>query len=172
MGKDPMKENKNVYFQARKKAAEWDERLFSREGAAELLGIASYTLGDYELGNVKRVPPEKVLLMADLYKAPELLTNYCRNECPIQGFMPLATEEKNIQGVALRILKGLRADDLEVMKSQLVDISEDGIISDAEIGILESIMEHLESLAEAISELKIVSEKCLSRRRKEKKCGR
>lgn len=169
MGKDPMKENQNVYYRARKRAAERDERLFSREGAAEMLGIAPYTLGDYELGNVKRIPPEKILLMADLYNAPELLTNYCRNECPIKGFMPLATEEKNVQGIALRILKGLRVDELETMKSQLVDIAEDGSVTGEEVEILKSIMAHLESLAEAISELKIVSDKCLKGQRGAKK---
>lgn len=155
-----MKENQNVYYQARKRAAERDERLFSREGAAEMLGIAPYTLGDYELGNVKRIPPEKILLMADLYNAPELLANYCRNECPIKGFMPLATEEKNIQGIALRILKELRIDELEMMKRQLVDIAEDGNITGQEAEILQNIMTHLGNLAEAISELKIVSDKC------------
>lgn len=33
-----MNDNNNVYFKARKKAATYDERLYSREGAAELLG--------------------------------------------------------------------------------------------------------------------------------------
>ena len=96
MGRNPIKENQNPYFRARKQAAEWDARLESRERASELIGIAAYTLADYELGNVKRVPADKVLIMADLYNAPWLLSNYCKNECPICGFLPLATEEKNI----------------------------------------------------------------------------
>lgn len=37
MGKEPLKENTNVYFQARKRAAMSNDRLFSRENAAELL---------------------------------------------------------------------------------------------------------------------------------------
>lgn len=53
MGKEPLKENTNVYFQARKRAAMSNDRLFSRENAAELLGISPYTLADYELGNTK-----------------------------------------------------------------------------------------------------------------------
>lgn len=36
MGKEPLKENTNVYFQARKRAAMSNDRLFSRENAAEL----------------------------------------------------------------------------------------------------------------------------------------
>ena len=64
MGKEPLKENTNVYFQARKRAAMSNDRLFSRENAAELLGISPYTLADYELGNTKVVPVDKVVLMA------------------------------------------------------------------------------------------------------------
>lgn len=94
MGKEPLKENTNVYFQARKRAAMSNDRLFSRENAAELLGISPYTLADYELGNTKVVPVDKVVLMADLYNAPELITGYCKYQCPIHGFMPLATEKR------------------------------------------------------------------------------
>lgn len=96
MGRNPIKENQNPYFRARKQAAEWDARLESRERASELIGIAAYTLADYELGNVKRVPADKVLIMADLYNAPWLLSNYCKNECPICGFLPLATEKMEV----------------------------------------------------------------------------
>lgn len=53
MGRGPTNENTNMYFQARKKAATYNERLWSREGAAELLGISVSTLADYELGNTK-----------------------------------------------------------------------------------------------------------------------
>lgn len=66
MGRGPTKSNENVYFVARKKAAMYNERLYSREGAAELLGISVSTLADYELGNTKVVPVDKVVLMADL----------------------------------------------------------------------------------------------------------
>lgn len=33
------KTNENIYFRCRKEAAKYDERLSSREGASELLGI-------------------------------------------------------------------------------------------------------------------------------------
>ena len=94
MGRGPTKSNENVYFVARKKAAMYNERLYSREGAAELLGISVSTLADYELGNTKVVPVDKVVLMADLYNAPELKTGYCKYECPICSYLPVATEAK------------------------------------------------------------------------------
>ncbi len=164
MGKGPLKENTNVYFQARKRAAMSNDRLFSRENAAELLGISPYTLADYELGNIKVVPVDKVVLMADLYNAPELITGYCKYECPVHGFMPLATEEKNLQGIALRLLKGLNENDMQELKKSMVDILEDGQVTENEIADFERILERLDSLAEVISELKLAGEKILKGR--------
>lgn len=100
MGRGPTKSNENVYFVARKKAAMYNERLYSREGAAELLGISVSTLADYELGNTKVVPVDKVVLMADLYNAPELKTGYCKHECPICSYLPVATEAKGLEGIS------------------------------------------------------------------------
>ena len=37
MGKGSINENTNVYFRARKNAATYNEKLYSREGAAEML---------------------------------------------------------------------------------------------------------------------------------------
>lgn len=164
MGKGPINENTNVYFQARKKTAIYNERLYSREGAAELLGISVSTLADYELGNTKVVPVDKVVLMADLYCAPELIAGYCMRECPVHGFLPLATEEKSIQGIALRLLKGFNEDELKAMKVDLIEITEDGIISQEEIPKLKEILRKLDSMAEVISEMKIAGEKCLKSR--------
>lgn len=65
MGRDCSKASGNVYFEARKAAAEYDDRLYSREKAAELLGVSVSTLADYENGNTKFVPVDKVVLMAD-----------------------------------------------------------------------------------------------------------
>lgn len=162
MGKDPMKENTNVYFQSRKRAASYNERLWSREGAAELLGISVSTLADYELGNTKVMPVDKVVLMADLYKAPELITGYCMNECPVHGFLPLATEGKSLEGVALRLLKGFNEDALKDMRDRLIEITADGQITDDEVPVLRKIITRLEDLVEVISEMKIVGEKYMN----------
>lgn len=59
-----------------KRAAEYDDRLSSREGAAESLGMSVSALADAELGLTKCMPVDKAVLMADRYNAssaPELL---------------------------------------------------------------------------------------------------
>ena len=73
MGRGPTNENTNMYFQARKKAATYNERLWSREGAAELLGISVSTLADYELGNTKVVPVHEVCCSAPYWRSGVIL---------------------------------------------------------------------------------------------------
>ena len=161
MGKGSMNENNNVYFKARKKAAIYDERLYSREGASEMLGISVSTLADYELGNTKIVPVDKVVLMADLYKAPELKNQYCKTECPIGQQMPIATEIKGLEGITLRLIREFDAARLEEVKQQLMDIASDGIVDESEKPYLEKILASLDQIAKVNSEMRLVGEKLL-----------
>ena len=159
-----MKDNENVYFRARKKAAMYNDKLSSREGAAELIGVSTSTLAGYELDVTKVVPVDKVVLMAEIYNCPELKAGYCKHECPIGRMMPLATQARGIEGIALRILREFNADELKRMENNLVDIAEDGIISEEEKPILADILKKLDSLAEVISEMRLVGEKALKGR--------
>ena len=77
MGTNPTKAADNIYCKCRKEAAKYNDKLNSREGAAELLGISASTLADYELGITKIIPADAILRMADLYNAPELRNHYC-----------------------------------------------------------------------------------------------
>lgn len=153
--------NENVYFAARKSAAMYNDKLYSREGASELLGLSPSTLADYELGNTKVVPVDKVVLMADLYNAPELKTGYCKHECPIGREMSLATKQKGIEGIALRLLRELSPSRIDRISEELIDISEDGIISDDEKPRMREVLQSLDRLSEVISELKLVGEKAM-----------
>lgn len=161
MGNGCMKDNENVYFRARKQAALYNERLYSREGAAELLGVSVSTLADYELGNTKVVPVDKVVLMADLYGCPELKTGYCKYECPIGKSLSLATKVGGVESIALRFLKEFDSAEMQVMLKQLVDIAADGIISEDEKPELEEIIKKLDKMAVVISEMKLLGEKAL-----------
>ena len=57
--------NENVYFECRKRAAIHNERLNSRAGAAEILGISESTLAHYELGITKNIPVDVAKLIYD-----------------------------------------------------------------------------------------------------------
>ena len=53
MGREATKAAGNPWYEARKRAAEYDDRLSSREGAAESLGMSVSALADAELGLTK-----------------------------------------------------------------------------------------------------------------------
>lgn len=92
MGRDAAKACENQCFRCRKEAAKHNDKLGSREGAAELLGISVSSLADYELGNTKVIPVDKVVLMADIYNAPELMAWYC-SECLIGKSLEMPSPE-------------------------------------------------------------------------------
>lgn len=161
MGSGCMKDNENVYFRARKEAAIYNDKLYSREGAAELLGVSVSTLADYELGITKVVPVDKVVLMAELYNCPELKTGYCKHECPIGKMMPLATKVNGIEGIALRLLREFDSEKIQDIRKDVIDIAADGIISDDEKPKLEEVLKRLDDLSVVISEIRLAGEKAL-----------
>ena len=75
--------------------------------------------------------------------------------------MPLATEAKGIEGIALRMIQKFDLDSLKEMKSSLIDIAADGMISNDEKPKLEAILRKLDDMAVVISEMKLVGEKAL-----------
>lgn len=153
-----MKSNNNVYFLARKDAMRYNERL-TRECAAEMIGVSPYTLADYELGNTKVVPVDKVVLMADLYNCPELKTGYCKHECPIGKEYPVATKRGNIEGAALRLINELNDVGKQQIAEKIMKIAMDGVISADEKPELGAIMKQLEDMTTAISELILIGKK-------------
>ena len=158
MGSGCTKENQNIYFRARKRAAMYNDKLSSREGASELLGISPSTLADYELGITKFVPVDKVVLMADLYNCPELRAAYCKNECPIGKHIQLATTIDSLEMIAVRLLKCFGNDEIETLKSRLIDIVVDGDIEEDNED-LKDIIKQLDKITLVVSELKMAVEK-------------
>lgn len=159
MGNGYRKDGKNVYFEARKRAAMYNDILNSREGAARLLGISAATLTDYERGITKVVPVENVVQMAELYRCPELENGYCKHECPIGRNRPIATEVPGLEGTALRLIKELNADKLQELKESVIDIAADGKISADERDELRGAVQRLKNIQYAISEIVLLAEK-------------
>lgn len=164
MGRDCMKATGNVYFEARKNAAKYNDRLSSREGAAEMLGVSVSTLADYELGVTKIVPVDKVVLMADLYNCPELKALYCKNECPIGHDMPVATKAGILESVALKLVKEFEPERLAELQHRTVEIALDGKVDEDEKAELAAILSELDSIALVLSELRLLGEKALKER--------
>ena len=150
-----------MYFRCRKEAALHNDRLNSRAGAAEALGISESSLAKHELGITKVVPVDLVALIADLYGCPELKANYCKNECPLGRDLTLATEVSPIERVTLNILSGLSTGKIEQIKQQLIDIAADGVIDSSEAPQMRGIVDYLGRLSKSVAELQLLCEKQL-----------
>ena len=118
---DYKKSGESIYFRCRKEAAKHNPAVSSREKAAELLGISVSTLANYELGITKFVPVDIIVLMADLYNAPELKHTYCAHECPIGRGQPIAVEITSIETIALRLLKTMNDDSIAKKLQGVID---------------------------------------------------
>lgn len=164
MGRDATKAAGNVWYEARMKAAKYNSKLYSREGAAECLGMSPSSVADAELGLTKFMPVDKAVLMADCYNAPHLLNHYCMNECPIGCRKPISDEDLDIDRVTVRLLKNLRVSQLEEIKDKLLDIAEDGVITDDEKPELQEVMEYLDRLAKVLTEMQTISQRVLKGR--------
>lgn len=157
MSKFATKAAESMFFQARYEAAKFNERLNSREGAAEELGIDRTRLARIELGST--VPyQEEVLLMADCYRAPELKGNYCREMCPLGKEMP-KIENVGLDRISLRMIFSLEK--VTEAKKALLEITADGIISEEEKPELKKIIHVLDEVNEITQNLKNWAERNL-----------
>lgn len=141
----------NIFYLTRCEASTHNEQLRSREGAADIMSIDRGRLYRIESG-VADPYPEEVHLMADLYNAPELRNYYCTEMCPLGCEMPKA-DVADLDRIALRALSVFRR--LGETRELLLDITEDGIISEEERPDLQKILKELEELEAVTQNLRI-----------------
>ena len=158
MGRRPTKAANNPFCQARLRAAEYNEKFFSKEYAAEQLHISASQLQDYELGITKCIPPDNILRMADLYRAPELKNLYCREMCPLGGDVPVL-ELEDLDRITVKAMASLRK--VAEMKESLLDITLDGVITEDEKPKLRKILATLDEISAIAQSLKVWTEKNL-----------
>lgn len=156
MGRGATKAAGNVWYEARINAAKWNDKLSSREGASEKLGVCIDTINNAERGLYKCMPVDVAVIMADEYKAPHLLNYYCLHECPIGCRQSISDEVCDLDRLTVKLMKNLRVSELESIKESLLDIAEDGKISEEEKPELRRILEYLDGVAKLVSELKIL----------------
>lgn len=153
----------NCYFVCRKRAARQNaasDALSSRAGAAERLNVSESSLRDYETG-LTPVPVDVVVRMADLYGAPELMTGYCKNECPIGRLRSrtISDEVKGIEEVTVSLLYHMQEVKTKETTKVLLRIAADGKISEREKGDLREVVEALENVTRDINDLRLLMDK-------------
>ncbi len=155
-----IKENENIYRKARKQAAKFNDKFKSMEGASEFLGVSRDQFSNYELGLCKQVPVDIVVKMADAYNSPELLNHYCCNECPIGKLTISPVSQENINNIyKLSISIFNLLGEGNQMGRKLLDIVEDGEITEDEKPDVDYIVENLKKLSGFTNDLLIAIEK-------------
>lgn len=154
MGRKSTKENKNIYQISREEAG------LTREAAAEELEFISSDRIE-KIESEKSLPhPDEILAMADCYKNPSLCNYYCSHECPIgQEYVP-EVKFKELSQITLEMLASLNT--LEKEKNRLIEITVDGVISEAEMKDFEKIQEQLAQISLAIDSLELWVQKAIA----------
>lgn len=137
----------NVFYQARLRASTHNDQLKSREGAADIMSIDQGRL--YRIESGIAIPyPEEVHLMADLYGAPELRNYFCRNSCPLGESVP-EIDTNELDRIAIKTVSIFRK--VSKTGNLLLNIVEDGKVSEEEKADMEEVVKTLEEL-EGISQ--------------------
>lgn len=146
----------NGYFEARMRAAKFNERLATRAGAIEYLpGVTEEMLKKYEL-DITRPPNTVVALMADAYNEPELRIWYCANECPL-GKDCREIPQMPPERVIIRLQNAKSG--VNAVAATLSDILDDGVVDESEAKQLPRLRDELLEVRRRMDEALAVLEK-------------
>ncbi|MEA4823316.1 MAG: XRE family transcriptional regulator [Clostridiaceae bacterium] len=142
----------NIYYTARMKAAAYNERLSSREGAAEVLGIDRTRIARIEL-DTERPYPDEVRVMIDAYNAPELCNYHCSRQCPlgIQTTAPLPLDD--MDRAMIRVNTAIR--DIPDKLNAIEKIIDDGVIDNDEKPQMEELMNYMRGIVTRFQALEL-----------------
>lgn len=130
----------NRYYEARMRAAKYNEKLLTRSGAVDCLpGVTEDSLKKYEL-DITRPPNIVVALMADAYNEPELRAWYCSNEYPL-GKDCREIPEMPAERALIRLQNSVY--EMEQLTRQLSLLMEDGTIEIEQQSIIPQLRDRL-----------------------------
>lgn len=148
----------NRYYEARMRAAMYNEKFLTRAGAVESLpGVTEDNLKKYEL-DINRPPNIVVALMADAYNEPELRAWYCSNECPL-GRDCREIPEMPAERALIRLQNSVY--EMQEVTRQIGKLMEDGKLSEEEKQAVPSIREQLLEFRRRADETLAVLEKAV-----------
>lgn len=147
MGRKSVREDKTIYQQKREALS------LSREDASALLEtISPERLERLENG---RVPfqPRDVLELSRGYRAPELCSHYCANDCPIGAENSRSVTLKELPRIAVETLHALGR--VDAIRDALLEVAADGEITSDEYETFARIECTLEQLAASVDSLQL-----------------
>ena len=154
MGRNSVKENKNIYQLTREALG------LSREKASDLLETVTPERIE-KIENERVVPyPEDIMIMAEKYKSPDLCNYYCSKQCPIGRHYVPEVKIKDLSQIILEMLASLNA--MNQKKDRLIEITSDGQIASDEIEDFVRIQKELEKISVTVETLQLWVEKLLA----------
>ena len=143
--------------ESRLKAAAFNEKLATQQGAAEALEVSSpETIGRWERDEV--LPSNiNARRMAQLYNAPELLTNYCAVACPIGCGRVAPVQDECFERTAIKLFN--EAQGVGDIAKALLLIASDGRVRPDEVTAFQEVVSKLGNLKTVIDALQLYAEK-------------
>lgn len=133
---------KNIYQNARKIAD------LTQERAAELLGLSSRSLADYEAG--LRVPPNDVVdQMMNIYNFQLLGVQHIRASARFAQALLPPVQTLILPEAALTLIDAVYAFADDRLDRELIDIARDGVISEDERERFDHVVEQIRSITAA-----------------------
>lgn len=144
----------NIYREVRDKLG------LTRDQASELLETIPPERIE-RIENERQLPsPEDVMIMAEKYGEPNIRNYYCANQCPMgQHFVPKITFT-DLEKTVLKLVASLNS--MHTKKDKLIEIAEDGQITEDEMLDFISIQKDLEKVMLATAALELWTEKMMS----------
>lgn len=151
------KVSSNVFYKARQRASEHNERLKSRENEADIMSIDRGRL--YRIESGVAVPyPEEIKMMCDLYGMPELQNYYCTEMCPLGCDIPKISAV-TLDRVAIHALSVFQ--NISNTSKILLDVAKDGQITEDEYPDMVKVLEVVKEPETAAQNLKVWAKKNL-----------
>ena len=155
MGRKSIKENKNVYQEARDKLG------WSREKAAdEILKLENGKYGyvdKYKLVKIEeesiKIQPEDIVALSKAYNKPELRNYYCCHQCDIGAIDAPEVVYDNVHEILVNMSISLES--VNAKKIRLMEILADGVVNSEEVKDLNKILEELEKISMTVEAIQL-----------------
>ena len=149
MPKVSAKPDKTMYMTVR------EGRGLTREKASMLISAQCISADRLEKIENRRLlaRPDEILALAEAYKAPAIINYYCTHDCDIGGRYISEVKPKELSQIAIETLNSLNK--LAQVKDRLLEIVEDGTISEDELEDFRTIKSNLDKIAGAVESLQL-----------------
>ena len=97
--------------------------------------------------------PDEILAIAEAYRAPGIINYYCTHDCDIGGKYINEVKPKELSQIAIETLNSLNK--LNHVKDRLLEIVEDGQITEDEYDDFSAIKGNLDKIAHAVDSLQL-----------------